>query len=96
MSFRHSALICRVSTSRVTSLLHFCCSVLPLPVSAASIRGVVTDASGARVTGATVVLFSNGQVVASAVSAADGSFQITDRDARPVLSGGLGQELPPT
>ncbi len=43
---------------------------------AASIRGVVTDASGARVTGATVDLISNGQVVGSAVSGADGSFQI--------------------
>jgi iron complex outermembrane receptor protein/vitamin B12 transporter len=43
---------------------------------AASIRGMVTDASGARVTGATVVLVSNGKVVASGVSTADGSFQI--------------------
>ena len=32
-----------------------------------------------RVTGATVDLISNGQVVGSAVSGADGSFQITDR-----------------
>jgi iron complex outermembrane receptor protein/vitamin B12 transporter len=43
---------------------------------AASIRGTVTDASGAKVTGATVVLVSNGNVVASVVSMADGSFQI--------------------
>ena len=43
---------------------------------AASIRGVVTDASGARITGATVNLLLNGQVAASAVSGADGSFQI--------------------
>jgi len=43
---------------------------------AASIRGVVTDASGARVTGANVNLLSNGKVVATAVSTADGSFQI--------------------
>jgi hypothetical protein len=43
---------------------------------AASIRGVVTDASGAKVTGANVILISNGKVVASAVSTADGSFQI--------------------
>ena len=35
-----------------------------------------SDASGARVTGATVDLISNGQVVGSAVSGADGSFQI--------------------
>jgi iron complex outermembrane receptor protein/vitamin B12 transporter len=44
---------------------------------AASIRGVVTDTTGAKVTGANVVLINNGQVVASAVSTADGSFQIT-------------------
>ena len=43
---------------------------------AASIRGVVTDASGAKVTGATVSLLSNGNVVATAVSIADGSFEI--------------------
>ena len=41
---------------------------------AASIRGVVTDATGARVTGANVNLLSNGKVVATAVSTADGSF----------------------
>ena len=50
---------------------------------AASIRGVVTDATGAKVTGANVVLVSNGQVVASAVSTADGSFEI--------LTGGDGR-----
>ena len=44
---------------------------------AASIRGVVTDASGAKVTGASVSLVSNGKVVASAVSSSDGSFQLT-------------------
>ena len=43
---------------------------------AASIRGVVTDATGAKVTGATVSLINKGGVVASAVSGADGSFQI--------------------
>jgi iron complex outermembrane receptor protein/vitamin B12 transporter len=43
---------------------------------AASIRGVVTDASGAKVTGANVVLVTNGKPVASTVSGADGSFQI--------------------
>jgi iron complex outermembrane receptor protein/vitamin B12 transporter len=45
--------------------------------SAASIRGAVTDATGAQVTGASVSLVSNGKVVASAVSTADGSFEIT-------------------
>ena len=44
---------------------------------AASIRGVVTDASGSKITGANVVLLSKGKVIATAVSTADGSFQIT-------------------
>lgn len=50
--------------------------VAALPATAASIRGVVSDASGARVSGATVDLLQNGHVMASAVSGADGSFQI--------------------
>ncbi len=45
---------------------------------AASVRGVVTDSSGSKVTGATVSLFSDGQVVSTAVSGADGSFQLLD------------------
>ena len=44
---------------------------------AASIRGVVTDASGAKVTGASISLISKGSVVASTVSASDGSFELT-------------------
>ena len=43
---------------------------------AASIRGVVTDASGAKVSGANVVLISGGKAVDAAISTADGSFQI--------------------
>ncbi len=43
---------------------------------ASSIRGTVTDASGAKITGATVVLISGGNPVGSDVSKADGSFQI--------------------
>ncbi|MGA3082251.1 MAG: TonB-dependent receptor [Terracidiphilus sp.] len=43
---------------------------------AASIRGVVTDAAGAKVPGAKVVLISGGKAVGVAVSSADGSFQI--------------------
>jgi iron complex outermembrane receptor protein/vitamin B12 transporter len=46
------------------------------PCRAASIRGVVTDATGAKVTGANVNLLNNGKVVATAVSTADGSFEI--------------------
>jgi vitamin B12 transporter len=43
---------------------------------AASIRGVVTDPTGAKVTGAVVNLLAEGKVVATAVSTADGSYQI--------------------
>jgi iron complex outermembrane receptor protein/vitamin B12 transporter len=43
---------------------------------AASIRGVVTDTTGAKVTGANVVLLSGGKAVGAAVSTADGSFQM--------------------
>jgi vitamin B12 transporter len=49
----------------------------PALCQAASIRGVVTDTTGAKITGAAVVLISNGQEVASAASTADGSFEIT-------------------
>ncbi|MGA3129702.1 MAG: TonB-dependent receptor plug domain-containing protein [Terracidiphilus sp.] len=44
---------------------------------AASVRGVVTDATGAKVTGASVSLLNSGTVVATAVSSSDGSFQLT-------------------
>jgi vitamin B12 transporter len=44
---------------------------------AASVRGTVTDSTGAKITGAAVVLISNDKVVGSAVSHADGSFEIT-------------------
>jgi vitamin B12 transporter len=43
---------------------------------AASVRGFVTDSTGAKVTGATVALVSNGKIVATAVSHSDGSFEI--------------------
>ena len=43
---------------------------------AASIRGQVVDTTGAKVTGANVVVISNGKPVGSAVSTADGSFEI--------------------
>jgi iron complex outermembrane receptor protein/vitamin B12 transporter len=44
---------------------------------AASIRGIVTDPSGARVNGATVNLVYNGKVIATVRSASDGSFEMT-------------------
>jgi len=43
---------------------------------AAAIRGTVTDTTGAKVTGAAVVLISKGHEVARAVTTADGSFEI--------------------
>ena len=43
---------------------------------AASIRGVVTDATGAKVSSAHVILISGGKPAGAAVTAADGSFQI--------------------
>src|SRR5258708_613467 len=58
---------------RIAAVLLFC--GFAVAGHAASIRGVVTDASGARVSGATVDLVSQGQVVGAAVSGADGSFQ---------------------
>jgi len=44
---------------------------------AASIRGVVTDPTGAKVTGASIALMSNGTVIASTVSSSDGNFELT-------------------
>jgi iron complex outermembrane receptor protein/vitamin B12 transporter len=46
-------------------------------LQAASVRGVVTDATGARVPGARVSMVFNGKVVASVVCTSDGSFQLT-------------------
>jgi iron complex outermembrane receptor protein/vitamin B12 transporter len=60
---------------RAFALLLFLASVAVL-CPAASIRGVVTDASGAKVAGARVILVSNGKPAGSAVTTADGSFQI--------------------
>jgi iron complex outermembrane receptor protein/vitamin B12 transporter len=61
-----------IQNTFIVTLLAACAALCP----AASIRGVVTDASGAKVTGATVTLLGNGKPVATAVSTADGSFQI--------------------
>lgn len=51
-------------------------AVAPGSCPAASIRGVVTDTSGAKVKGAIVDLLIEGRVVGTTVSAADGSYQI--------------------
>ncbi len=75
-------LVSTFARARLSRVLFSIFAVFLLPAvavvcGAASIRGVVSDPSGAKVTGANVVLLSNGKVVASSVSTADGSFQIT-------------------
>src|SRR6185437_3308862 len=76
---RHSIRISTPAFIRACAalLLFFAATICP----AASVRGVVTDATGAKITGASVVLIGNGKVVASAVSRADGSFEITTGSA---------------
>jgi vitamin B12 transporter len=62
----------------VTAMVFLICGAA---IHAASVRGVVSDASGTKVTGASVSLFSNGKVIATSVSASDGSFQLTSGTA---------------
>ena len=50
--------------------------LIAVDTRAASVRGIVTDTSGAKVSGATVALLSSGTIVGSAVSHADGDFEI--------------------
>ncbi len=59
---------------------HLLCAMfvlLPAAIHAASIHGTVTDASGARVSGAKVVLVSKQSVAATTISGSDGSFELT-------------------
>jgi len=72
------AISCRGMRHAVAAILF---GLLASVSHAASIRGVVTDASGAKVTGASVSLVSNGTVVASSVSSSDGSFELTTGSA---------------
>lgn len=66
-----------LSLRKISSALAVLLLILIATAShAASIRGTVTDASGARVAGAKVNLISDGKIVGGAVSASDGSFQI--------------------
>lgn len=74
------ARLSRVRLVFIFIVLVAACSALGF---AASVRGVVTDPSGAKVVGANVSLLSSGKVVAAAVTTADGSFQI--------LTGGTGR-----
>ena len=73
-----SAVACRGMRHAVAAILIF---ILATISHAASVRGVVTDGTGAKVTGASVSLVSNGTVVASSVSSSDGSFQLTTGSA---------------
>src|SRR6516165_815804 len=65
----------RVLAIRISPAILVC--LFALAAHAASIRGFVADASGARVTGATVNLITNGQVVGTTVSGVDGSFELS-------------------
>jgi iron complex outermembrane receptor protein/vitamin B12 transporter len=70
---------CVLLAACAATLLSFAASIC----TAASIHGLVSDPSGAKVSGASVVLVSNGKAVTTAVSAADGGFQIqTGADGR--------------
>jgi len=60
----------------VTAAILACILAFTVSAYAASIRGVVTDASGAHVKGATVALVQKGNVVTSTISAADGSYEL--------------------
>jgi len=66
---------------RSRRILSFVSSLLLLfsaaSLQAASVRGVVTDPTGSRVSGAKVSLVLGGKVVATVASASDGSFQLT-------------------
>jgi iron complex outermembrane receptor protein/vitamin B12 transporter len=61
-------------STRALAILLLICGVALC--HAASIHGVVTDASGAKVTGANVLLISGGKAISATISTADGSFQI--------------------
>jgi vitamin B12 transporter len=69
----------RLQARRV--LLRIFATLLPILCATAcfagAVHGIVTDATGARVTGAKVSLVGKGQLIATSVSAADGSFQMT-------------------
>jgi len=68
----HTRPKCLLPILLASILISFC----GLAAHAASIRGQVVDTTGGKITGAKVVVICNGQVAASAVSTADGSFEI--------------------
>jgi len=69
----------RAQMSRISPFLFFFLMSFSVAVvcPAASIHGVVTDASGAKVRGAVIALVSQGKILNSGVSGADGNYQIT-------------------
>jgi iron complex outermembrane receptor protein/vitamin B12 transporter len=72
-----SSFLRKVSARALVCILTFLLLVAATAVShAASIRGAVTDTTGAKIVGAQVVLISGGKSAGTAVTAADGSFQI--------------------
>lgn len=75
-AFTPASISPRCSWARTLSAVWLLLAFAVASGHAASIRGVVTDASGARITGANVNLVYNGKVIATAVSAGDGSFQM--------------------
>ena len=70
-------------------------ALTPAFLSAASVRGIVTDASGARVTGASVSLVSKGAVVGSRQFPPPTAASNHHRHSGPLLSRRFGQQLPP-
>ncbi len=69
--------VSRMDRVFLTLVIVISCFLVPNEhAQAATIHGVVTDPSGAKVRNAAVVLIHNGSIVASAVSGADGSFEI--------------------
>jgi vitamin B12 transporter len=68
----HRRLLCYLPLLLTSILITNCTHY----AEAASIRGQVVDTTGAKVTGANVVVISNGKPVGSAISTADGSFEI--------------------
>ncbi len=81
--FSSRAIWLRIACRRsLASIFLFCIPAILLllsapPTRAASIHGFVTDATGARVSGASVILIANGRQIASALSASDGSFTMS-------------------
>ena len=91
-----------VSTSPRTRLSRVLCCIFSIILltfaatncRAASIRGIVTDARGAKITGANVALISQRESCCHRYFYGGREFSDSDRGAGAVLPGGLGQELP--